>query len=104
MPGFRVLDDSDVRVRDAIPSLFYVLYIYPVSPRLNCSGTVSAVRFCYFDNSFFTNEQLIFTLLSMERSGGDFEITKVVNVRSTPRLQICTERFIIDVTVVMSGP
>ena len=75
-----------------IPSSAGVTYIYPVpSTQVNCSGTVSAVEYCYGGNSGqLGTELLAFTLLTLEQNGLNFRITDRIEVRTTPRSQICT--------------
>ena len=75
-----------------IPSSAGVTYIYPVpSTQVNCSGTVSAVEYCYrgSDGQLGT-ELLAFTLLTLEQNGLNFRITDRIEIQTTPRSQICT--------------
>jgi hypothetical protein len=78
-----------------LQSAFGVLYIYPISSPLNCSGTVSGVRFCFLANALHLNtSQLIFTLLTLQReSASMFGVTSRVRVLSTPSSQICTGQY-----------
>jgi hypothetical protein len=66
--------------------------IFPLPPTLNCSGTVSAVSYCYFreaESNF--NEELIFTLLTLEQKGqNNFVVTNEINIHSTTTADICT--------------
>ena len=71
-------------------SLSDVAYIYPVPPTLNCSGTVSAVQFCYVLSGVLGTEREIFTLLTLGQSGLNFVVSSVIPVSSTPTEQICT--------------
>ena len=74
------------------------VYIFPVPSTLNCSGTVSAVQYCYRGSTLGT-EQSIFRLLIMQRSGSTFSITNTVMVRSTPTNPICTSKLVFFGTV-----
>ena len=67
-------------------------FIYSVpSTQVNCSGTVSAVEYCYRGSTGqLGTELLAFTLLTLEQNGLDFTITDRIEVRTTPRSQICT--------------
>ena len=73
------------------PSVTSEDYIIPVPSALNCSGTVSAIRYCYTGDSIGT-EQSVFTLLTLQQNNLDFNITDVIPVMSTPTNEICTER------------
>ena len=70
-----------------------VTYIYPVPlTQMNCSGTVLTVEYCYRGSTGqLGNELLAFTLLTLEQNGLNFTITDRIEVRTTPRSQICTE-------------
>ena len=67
-------------------------YIYSApSTQVNCSGTVSAVEYCYRGSDRqLGNEQLAFTLLTLEQNDRNFRITDRIEVRTTPHSQICT--------------
>ena len=68
-------------------------FIYPIPSTLNCSGTVTAVEYCYRAvNSQLGREQLVFTLLTLQQSGLDFTITDVIPISSTPTSDICTRQ------------
>lgn len=94
LPGLPYVDDPDGFVAnnsiDFLPSATALLYIYPLPSSLNCSGTVSAVRYCYFDDNELGTERPIFTLLTLEQNGVFFNITYLTRVFSTPTAQICT--------------
>lgn len=66
------------------------LYIYPLPLSLNCSGTVSSIGYCYFDDRDLTTSTLIFTLFTLEQDGMDFNISKRIEMFSTPDAQKCT--------------
>ena len=67
-------------------------HIYPIPSTLNCSGTVTAVEYCYRAvNSQLGTEQLVFTLLTLQQSGLDFNITDVIPISSTPTSDTCTQ-------------
>ena len=74
-------------------------YIYPVpSTQVNCSGTVSAVEYCYRGNTGqLGTELLAFTLLTLEQNGSNFRVTDRIDIRTTPHSQICT-RFLLTTT------
>ena len=63
-----------------------VTYIYPVpSTQVNCSGTVSAVEYCYRgSDGQLGNELLAFTLLTLEQNGLNFRVTGRIDIRTTP--------------------
>ena len=67
-------------------------YIYPVPlTQVNCSGTVSAVEYCYRGSTGqLGTELLAFTLLTLEQNGLNFTITDRIEIRTTPHSQICT--------------
>ena len=58
---------------------------------VNCTGTVSAIQYCYSDASISLDNQLeVFTLFLFEQEMPQrFRTTDVVNVRSTPTSEIC---------------
>jgi hypothetical protein len=70
----------------------FLLYIYPISSPLNCSGTVSGVGFCFLANTLQLNtSQLIFTLVTLQQQGGlMFSVTASVPVSITLSTQNCT--------------
>ena len=75
-----------------VPSTAGVAYIYPVSStQVNCSGTVSAVEYCYtVGREQLGTEQLAFTLLTLEKNGLDLEeVRKEIEVQTTPQSEIC---------------
>ena len=70
--------------------------VFPVPSTLNCSGTVSAVQYCYAGRRIdvvYGRTYPIFTLLTLEQNGLSFEIADVIDVSSVPVEQICMERF-----------
>ena len=70
-----------------------VTYIYSIpSTQVNCSGTVSAVEYCYRDGN--GRALPAFTLLILEQNGLNFRITDRIEVRTTPHSQICTENLL----------
>ncbi len=93
LPDLRYGDDENVAsIRGGLlPS---DLDIYPVPSTLNCSGTVSAVEYCYAglrsDVTYGTNHP-VFTLLTLEQNGLTFRITGMISVHSTPTDQKCTD-------------
>ena len=96
LPDLPLNDEAVAEIRSMLllsSLLFY--HIFPLPPDMNCSGTVSSLRFCYTaSSSFLDQEQLAFTLLIMKRNGLDLNITKSIAVRSTPREGICTRELI----------
>ena len=95
------LEGSDAIVADLAlfntyaSSIGGVAYIYSVpSTQVNCSGTVSAVEYCYrgSDGQLGT-ELLAFTLLTLEQNGLNFRVTDGIEVRTIPHSQICAESF-----------
>lgn len=96
LPDLPLNDEVVAEVRSMLETsstLFY--HIFPLPPDLNCSGTVSSLRFCYStSSSFLDQEQLAFTLLIMKRNGLDLNITHSIAVHSTPREEICTRELL----------
>lgn len=66
----------------SFPSSSPNLYIYELPSMLNCSGTVSAVRYCFRESS---NTE-IFSLLILEVTEVGYSISNTINVSST----VCT--------------
>lgn len=66
-----------------------LVFMFPLPP-VNCSGTVSAIRYILIELRNLEMEQFVFTLLYLEQNGLNFTITDVINVFSTPNEQICT--------------
>ena len=67
-----------------------ILFIYPVPPVLNCSGGVSAVKYCYrARDGHLGTKQHIFTLLTLTQNGLSFSITDAIAVRAIPRVESC---------------
>ena len=69
-----------------------VTYIYPVSStQVNCSGTVTALSYCYTARGQTRTEQLAFTFSTLEQtSSNNFRVTDRIEVYTTPRNEICT--------------
>ena len=66
--------------------------VFPIPPTLNCSGTVSAIDYCYIgreDSLIYGMRYLIFTLVTLEQENLTFTITDVIPVHSTPTAQKC---------------
>ena len=86
-------------------SPFSDVYIFPLPFPLNCSGTVSALQYCYIGSNLGT-QQSVFTLLFLQQSGSNFTVTKRLPVSSTPTNMICTNRdfggFIAMVTLIIA--
>ena len=71
-------------------------YIYPVNgSQLNCSGTVTGVEYCYRGSSSdYGTEISVFTLsMLMQDSTGQFTVTDITDIRSTPTSTICSSFF-----------
>ena len=67
--------------------------IFPVPSTLNCSGTVSAIEFCYSINFLIDRlgkETRALTLMILEQNGLNFRITDLIDVRSNSTAQKCT--------------
>ena len=93
LPDLGIRDDRDVaNIALRLITSSTDVHIFPLPPSLNCSGTVSAVQYCYEGDNLGT-EQSIFTLLILQQSGTTFNITNTVLVRSTPSNPICTSQF-----------
>ena len=93
LPDLEYGDDEDVVkiLRNLTLIESGTSYIYPIPSTLNCSGTVTAVEYCYRAvNSQLGREQLVFTLLTLQQSGLEFTITDVIPISSTPTSDICT--------------
>ncbi len=67
--------------------------LFPVPSTLNCSGTVSALEFCYSpqDITFGTN-YTVFTLLVLEQGGLTFAINRSIPVYIIPTAQKCIDQ------------
>ncbi len=69
----------------------------PIPSTLNCSGTVTAVEFCYFrvvrDSVIeYGTEYPLLTLLTLEQNNTfTFTVTNRINISSTPTPEICTD-------------
>ena len=89
---------EDFRLR-RIDSSSGVTYIYPVSSaQVNCSGTVTALSYCYTAGDQMA-EQLAFTFSTLEQTTGsanNFRVTDRIQVHTTPRDEICTHQFCCD--------
>ena len=95
IPDLGIRDDGDVAdIRGELDrSDTSLTYFFPIPPTLNCSGTVSAVQFCYLDNiPRFSN--IVFTLLTLERNDLDFEVISQTTIRSSPSPGLCTTPFL----------
>ena len=98
LPNLLLNDEAVAEIRnspfDSLTSLN--ILIFPLPPDVNCSGTVSSLRFCYRtrDADSFDQEHLVFTLWIMKRSGLNLNITNSIAVHSTPREDICTEELL----------
>ena len=95
LPDLGYGNDEDVAriARDLTFIESGISYVYPIPSTLNCSGTVTAVEYCYRTplGSQLGIRQLVFTLLTLQRNGLDFTITDVIPIRSTPTSDICTQ-------------
>ena len=70
-----------------------VYIIFRLPPELNCSGTVTAVQFCYIGGALSSGrERQIFRLLILQESNSTFTVTNRVLARSTQSEQICMLR------------
>lgn len=70
--------------------------IYSLPSMLNCSGTVSALRFCYYlsNTNQFGTEITVFTLLTLEQNNRTaFTVTNAIPVLSTPVDERCFSFF-----------
>ncbi len=80
-------------------SQFGVTYIYPIpSAEVKCSGTVSALEYCYTRTSDVST-QLVFTLLILMQNNHESTITDKIDVRSTTGSLICTFNHCCDIAV-----
>ncbi len=100
LPDLGNLDDADVaNISQDVEVFDDGVDIYPVPSTLNCSGTVSAVEYCYAglreDLTYETNHP-VFTLLILEQTGLTFTITDMVDVYSMPTTQKCTDSLPVD--------
>ena len=90
LPDLPIVDDEDLQFNEVIPSAADVVYIFPV-PMVNCSGTVSAIRYCYVTNMGLTGmEEPVFTLITLEKASLRLTIDKAISVQSTPSQEICS--------------
>lgn len=95
LPDLGELNEADIDIAHMAlllhPSTAGEVYIFPVSSALNCSGTVSVVKYCYY-GEWLGREQLIFTLLTLQQNGFNFSIIDTIAIHSIPSDQICTSR------------
>jgi hypothetical protein len=78
-----------------------LVYIFPVSSEsVNCSGRVSALRYCYRERAnvefTFDSELFVFTFLILEQSGSNFTVTNSIVVNSSPNGKICSMSQTVD--------
>ena len=89
-----VMVSHGLRIRLSSPG---ITYIYPVnSAEINCSGTVTALDFCYraFASDLGSNS-LVFTLSLLQGNGGiDYTVTNTVEVRGTSSSSDCSRDII----------
>ena len=57
---------------------------------LNCNGTVSEIRYCYFSDNPPASKVEIFTLLTLERAGMVFNVDSSVTVFNSSSAENCT--------------
>lgn len=73
--------------------------IYPVPSTLNCSGTVTALQFCYAGLVPVSDtgahqygvDHVVFTLLILEQTNLAFRILNLIEVRHIPTVLNCTD-------------
>ena len=85
-------DRDNVNLLDA--STPGTTFIYPVPMEgINCSGTVTAVEYCYRNsdaaNNFGSN-QLVFTLATLNQSRAVFSVIDTIEIFSIPDNHTCT--------------
>lgn len=72
--------------------------VMPIPLTLNCSGTVTAMEFCYFrivrDSviQYGTEYQFITLLILVQNSSLTYTIRNRIDIYSTPTPEICTDR------------
>lgn len=96
LPDVSIKDAHSLITSRESPTLYFApffstLHIFPVNPSLECNGTASALEFCYKedDESHFFEERNLFTLLLLQQDSSSFTVTNVIEVRTTPRQEIC---------------
>ena len=90
-----LIEDAEVVRGIGLSSLDFVpsntVVLYPVPTDLNCSGMISAVKFCYFIYSFqFEVTHEIFSLLLLEWNQLNFRVITKIEISSTPVADICS--------------
>ena len=95
LPDLRYQDDPSVE--NGLTKSDSNVNIFPLPSMLNCSGTVSAVKYNYAgymgDITLGTDYHL-FTLLTLKQNGTSFVITNAIDVHTTPSLLKCTDRHV----------
>ena len=71
-------------------------YVYPIPTNLGCTGTVTAVEFCYGIRNRYTNPSqvpaegfMVFTLSTWSPSGSSFTVKDSIQVYSDPGSITC---------------
>ena len=71
-------------------------YIFPIpseSPLRNCNGTVVSLQYCYqARNRDIGMNQSVFNILSLVKNGLDFSVSNKIQITTSPRNRICTQR------------
>ena len=80
-----------------------VVDVFPLPTTLNCSGTVSAIEYCYNGNVdsliYGMRYLVIFTLITLEQENLTFTITDVIPVHAMPTPSLCSDRNFSSTTV-----
>jgi len=72
-------------------------YVYPINDNeLNCTGLVTALKFCYTTTLPLVNQSprnafLFFTLTRTSNAEFEFEVTRSIQVTATPSSTTCTQ-------------
>ena len=95
LPNLGYQDDENVAGLNEFNSPSSDLDVYLIPSTLNCSGTVTAVEFCYFGSDegiVFGTNYSVFDLYILEQESLAFTVTDLMNVHSTPSNETCTDQ------------
>lgn len=92
--GFRTAaSGANLTTRNEQRVTTIIFSIPPRSPERNCSGTVTALQYCYESTAEFLDRGQrninIFWLLTLSRNGSRFTVSRRYMARTTPRDSVC---------------
>ena len=74
----------------------FVYTLPPESALRNCTGTVTAIEYCYLASQLDTSSMEIFELHILTRDGSLFQIERSISIWSTPTSSICHPASLFD--------